>query len=305
MQGPRRKQGGLWQQMRKWSKHNVIPSGQPVTALREGADYQFSLMGGYEPDDAYRSKAAFFARHLQSHPRLVAYDRYLQRHMRREEKVFAVASGRCANELQLMETIGCDITCSDLKAPPCLAATQALFPSLKFVPIDVLRDDPPGVYDTMLSLGLIYAFDDRQLETFFAFVRQALNPSGRLLLDLAGSPDNLPSYMLHDIFLPAEAAFVAAYRTVRRLKPHRVDRVPHGYRRSLGDVVAAAERAGFRLVDTHDDGFDIDLRRGVLLNRLAATRPGLGILTWIGRHMPYTRMTQFIRTGDTESGVLH
>ncbi len=278
--------------MRRWIKHNVVPRGHPGVTQGEQAEHHFRLMGGYEPDDAYRSKSAFFAQHLGAHPRLTAYDRYLQRRMRPDEQVLSVASGRCANELRLMETIGCDITCSDLKAPPCLAATRALFPSLKFVAIDVLRDDPPGTFDTALSLSLIYAFDDRKLERFFAFTRRALKPSGRLLLDLAGSPDNLPSYVLHDVFLPAEAAVVSAYRTVRHLEPHRVERVAHGYRRSLADVVAVAERAGFRLVDAHEDGFDIDLRRGVLLNRLAATRPGLGMLTWIGRRMPYTRMVE-------------
>ncbi len=291
--------------MRKWIKHNVVPRDQPVVAHREQADRHFALMEGYEPDDAYRSKAAFFARHLGAHPRLAAYDRYLQGRLRADEKVLSVASGRCANELQLIETIGCDITCSDLRAPPCLAATRALFPSLKFVAIDVLCDDPPGIYDTVLSLSLIYAFDERQLDAFFAFVRCALKPSGRLLLDLAGSPDNLPSLVLHDLFLPAEAALVSAYRTVRHLKPHRVDHVPHGYRRSLADVVAAARRAGFRLVDSHEDGFDIDLRRGVLLNRLAATRAGLGMLTWLGRRMPYTRMAQFIRSDDANSRAGH
>jgi SAM-dependent methyltransferase len=282
--------------MRRWMKHNIVLRDRPIISAREDADYHFALMGGYEPDDAYHSKAAFFARHLGTHPRLTAYDRYLQGRIRAGEQVLSVASGRCANELQLMETIGCDITCSDLKAPPCLAATQALFPSLKFVPIDVLRDNPPDVYDTVLSLSLIYAFDDQQLAQFFAFARRALKPSGRLLLDLAGSPDNLPSFVLHELFLPAEAAVVSAYRTVRHLKPHCVEHVAHGYRRSLGDVVAVAARAGLGLVDTHEDGFDIDLRRGVLLNRLAATRPGLGMLTWIGRRMPYTRMAQFVRS---------
>jgi hypothetical protein len=157
----------------------------------------------------------------------------------------------------------------------------------------------------VLSLSLIYAFDDQQLDKFFAFAGRALKPSGRLLLDLAGSPDNLPSYMLHDVFLPTEAAVIAAYRTVRLGKPHRVDHAPHGYRRSLGDVVTAAQRAGFRLVDTHEDGFDIDLRRGVLLNRLAGTRLGLAMLTSIGRRMPYTRMTQFILSGGTEDQSVH
>jgi SAM-dependent methyltransferase len=228
----------------------------------------------------------------------MAYDRYLLRHIRENETILSVASGRCANELQLMETIRCEITCSDLEAPPCLAATVALFPSLKFVPIDVLRNDPPGVYDTVLSLSLIYAFDDQQLERFFGFIRRALKPSGRLLLDLAGSPDNLPSFVLHDLFLPAETAVVAAYRTVRHGKSHRADRRPHGFRRSLADVVEIARRSNFVLADVHEDGFDIDLRRGVVLNRVASTRLGLGLLMWIGRRMPYMRMAQFLRSED-------
>src|SRR5438552_2071336 len=107
--------------MRRWTKHNVVPRRQPIVT-REGAEHHFALMGGYDADDAYRSRAEFFARHLAAHPRLVAYDRYLQRALRRGERVLSVASGRCANELQLMETTGCDITCSDLESPPCLAA---------------------------------------------------------------------------------------------------------------------------------------------------------------------------------------
>lgn len=284
--------------MRRWFKHAVVPSEEPAFLSREGAEFHFAQMGGYAADDAYRSKATFFAQHLAAHPRLMAYDRYLQRHIRRDETILSVASGRCANELQLMEAIGCEITCSDLAAPPCLAATAALFPALKFLPLDVVHDDPPGVFDSVLSLSLIYAFDDRQLEQFFGFVNRALKPSGRLLLDLAGSPDNLPSFMLHDLFLPAEAAVVAAYRTVRHGKPHRADRRPHGYRRSLGDVVEIARRSKFVLADVHVDGFDIDLRRGIMLNRLAATRTGLGMLTWVGRRMPYTRIAEFLRSED-------
>src|ERR1700756_4672350 len=99
--------------MRRWGKHNVVPRSQPAATHREDADHQFALMGGYEPDEASRSKAAFFPQHLDAHPRLVAYARYLQRHIRKDERVLSVASGRCANELRLMETIGCDITCSD------------------------------------------------------------------------------------------------------------------------------------------------------------------------------------------------
>jgi SAM-dependent methyltransferase len=278
--------------MRKWTKHAAVPRDQPQARHANAADVYSAQMGGYDPDDAYQSKSTFFARHLQAHPRLVAYDRYLRPRLRKGERVLSVASGRCANELALVEATGCEITCSDLREPPCLAATRALFPSLQFVPLDVLRDEPPGRFDTVLSLSLIYAFDDQQLAKFFAFARRVVAPSGRLLLDLAGSPDNFLSFMLHDVFLPAEAALIAGYRSVRHRTGHRVEHTAHGYRRTLEDVAEVARSEGFVVAGMQTDGYDIDLRRGVLLNRLADTGAGLAAITWIGRRMPYTRMAE-------------
>lgn len=260
-------------------------------------------MEGYLPDGGYQTKSAFFAQHLRAHPRLLAYDRYLHTRLQRGEKVLSVASGRCANELYLMFALDCDITCSDLREPPCIPATKSLFPSLKFIALDVMRDDPPDTYDTVLSLGLIYAFDDRQLDQFFSFVWRALRPKGRLLLDSAGSPDNFLSYLLHDLFLPTEAALLSAVRTIRHLHLHRVQGTPHGYRRTLEDIEKSAAKAGFFVKDVHEDGFDIDLRRGIVLNRLGTTRMGTEILTRIGRHMPYTRMMQLVRADDVDPNV--
>lgn len=288
--------------MRKWIKHAIVRGDQGNAPQPSGADDHFALMGGYAPDDAYQSKEQFFARHLEAHPRLVAYDRYLQRSVSKGETILSVASGRCANELKLMETIGCNIICSDLREPPCLAASRLLFPYLRFAPLDVTSDGPPGVYDSVLSLSLIYALDDRQLEAFFSFVITALKPSGRLLLDLAGSPDNLPSFMLHDVFLPAEARVIAAYRTLRHRTRHRVEQTTHGYRRTLEDVVRVARRAGLVVTHCHEDGFDLDFRRGVLLSRVASTNLGVDMLTRIGRRMPYIRMVQMTRSVPDSAG---
>jgi cyclopropane fatty-acyl-phospholipid synthase-like methyltransferase len=283
--------------MRHWIKYAAVPRAQrPIGAIARSAEDYFVQMGGYFVDESYRSKSKFFAKHLHSNPRLVAYDRYLQRRITSGERILSVASGRCANELQLMESIGADVLCSDLREPPCLDATKAIFPNLKFTELDVLKDEPPEVFDTVLSLSLIYAMDDTQLFEFFVFARRALKPNGRLLLDLAGSPDNVFAWLLHDVFLPAEAGLFACYMTLRRRLLYRVQAVHHGYRRSLADLSRVAQHAGFMLVDIENDGFDLDLRRGVLLSRFADTDLGSRSLSWVGRYMPYIRMAQLVPT---------
>jgi hypothetical protein len=80
--------------MRRWIKHAVVTRAEAMPPGGEGADFHFAQMGGYEPDDGYRSKSAFFAQHLRAHPRLLAYDRYLRQRLHSDEKVLSVASGR-------------------------------------------------------------------------------------------------------------------------------------------------------------------------------------------------------------------
>ena len=162
----------------------------------------------------------------------------------------------------------------------------------------MLKDNPPDVYDTVLSLSLIYAFDDAQLSQFFRFVGRALKPDGRLLLDLAGSPDTFLTWLLHDVYLPTEAAMLAGYLSVRLRAPHRVRAVLHGYRRSDDDVLRVARQAGLTLVDVRHDCFNIELGRSVVLKRSrGATALGAKILSRLGRRMPYVRWRNLFAAG--------
>ena len=193
-----------------------------------------------------------------------------------------------------MKMADADVVCSELSEPPCLGATRAIFPDVKFLKLDVLNDDPPGIYESVLSLSLIYAFDDAQLLRFFRFVSRALKPGGRLLLDLASSPDSLVTWLLHDVFLPAEAALLAGYLTLKLRTPHKVQVVPHGYRRSIEDVARVAREVDLELVDVQLDCFDIELSRSVLLRRLQATAVGAMLLAKLRPRIPYVRMAEFV-----------
>ncbi len=221
----------------------------------------------------------------------MAYSNFLTKHVQSNQGILSVASGRCANELYLMSQSNCKITCSDLEYPACIDETAKLFPNLDFVKLDVLVDEPPGMFDAVISLSLIYCFDDKDLDKFFGFAKSALKPRGRLLLDLVGAPDNVWSRAFHDVFLPVETWGWASYNTVRQRRAHVVRRDFHGYRRSLNDVMRIAGQHGYSLRDYFEDGYHLDFMRSPILSMsMARSRIANRALSFIGRAMPYVRM---------------
>ena len=179
--------------MRPWYKFSLQASQRGHVDLpidREAADHE-RTMGGYDTDDACRSKSDFFQRYFYGYQfnRLEYYDRFLRRHLRRGDEVLSLGSGRCANELLLLED-GYHITCSDMTTWNAYRETKVLFPQFEHIPLDILRGPSGKPYDTIMCLGLIYLFDERELYVFFRHVSQSLKIGGHLILDGAGSPDN-------------------------------------------------------------------------------------------------------------------
>jgi hypothetical protein len=95
--------------MRVWKK--VIFSDIPRS---ENKVYEniAKQMGGYGVDDSYQSKESFFHKYFQD--RYVDWDNYLRRNLHKDDEVLSIASGRCINELRLLND-GYSISCSDLK----------------------------------------------------------------------------------------------------------------------------------------------------------------------------------------------
>ena len=136
-------------------------------------------MGAYEPDDAYHSKEAFFRRWYYGYNlgRLEHYDSFLRKRAEKENEVLSVASGRCANELQLLEG-GYAIICSDLEPPPCYRETCKLFPEFKFIKLNILEGPAEKTYDAVTGLSLIYLFNNDDLSRFFRNVSGSLKEGG-------------------------------------------------------------------------------------------------------------------------------
>src|SRR3989338_2648986 len=187
--------------MRELYKYSLDPLSKGKTYLPIDHDFidHEKAMGGYKADDAYNSKSAFFNKYFLGYHlgRLEYYDVFLRKHLKKDWNVLSIASGRCVNELFLIED-GYRITCSDLKVFDSYKETKKLFPKFKFVEHDILKA-PAEKCDAVICLSLIYLFNDDDLFTFFKNVSDSLKIGGHLILDSAGSSDNLLSYLIHNV----------------------------------------------------------------------------------------------------------
>jgi 2-polyprenyl-3-methyl-5-hydroxy-6-metoxy-1,4-benzoquinol methylase len=256
-----------------------------------------AAMGGYDADDAYKSKTEFFKKYFFGYQtgRLQYYDEFMRKYLRKEEDVLSIGSGRCANELYMMED-GYKITCSDLGLIDCHSQTKALFPEFNFLEFNILNGPNEHKYDTIICLSLIYLFDDKSLMTFFKNVSGSLKKGGHLILDSAGAPDNFLSYLIHDVILKYEIHFLRIAKMIVRNKKDAVIRKHHGYRRTDNEIIESAWEAGLKLVDKEEYAFLTEFRRSILFNRLFSNKlspPFERMLTRVGKKIPYIRMFYF------------
>lgn len=287
--------------MRKWfkysSRYSDVSDPKIITCSQDSSYAEHAEgMGGYEPDAAYENKNSFFQKYYFNYHqgRLEGYDTFLRKHIKKTDRVLSVASGRSSNELRLLDE-GYDITCSDLGIPPCLDATKKLFHNFKFFTLDIIESPAAHQYDGLISLGLIYLFDDRQLDNFFRNISKTLNNNGYLILDSSGSPDNLISFFIHDVLLKIEVhllRFLVFLKSVGQ-KKYGFTIKHHGYRRNDGEIIQIAEKNGFKLIDQDNYAFLIEFQRSAILRRLIKIPYCKQIFKMIGRHVPYTRMFLF------------
>lgn len=290
--------------MRRWLKYvtldaddsrNVLPIDQSYEDHKAG-------MGGYEADEAYHDKAAFFRRYFEGFQsgRLIAYEPFLRRNLDTRDDVLSVASGRCALELRLREE-GYRIVCSDLGRPDAYNQTVALFPDFEFFELDVMKSAALRQFDAFLCLSLIYLFDQEQLANLFRNAYASLKPGGRFILDSAGSPDNLLSYLIHDYLLRGEAHLKVFAKRLLKGQKTKTAIKEFGWRRTDREIISQAALAGFELVDFEATGFLTEFRRSFFLNRLIDLgNPVEKLFTRLGRQIPYIRLFCFRKAGSVK-----
>ena len=277
--------------MRVWEK--VIFIDTPIQTESKNKVYEdfAKEMGGYDVDDSYQSKESFFHKYFQG--RYVDWDNYLQRNLHKDDEVLSIASGRCINELKLLND-GYSISCSDLKIVPSYDASIQLFGTFPFLVLDILREHPDKEYDGIICLGIIYWFNKDDLDKFFRNMNKGLSQGKCLFLDTGGGRENLFSLFWDVLYLPIEyKIFSFLYKLIRKREKILV-KYNIGFRRTDEEIVEPARRSGFEFVSREDFDFIDEFRRSVLLNRIIG-RSSLAqrIFSILGRWNPYIRMFKF------------
>jgi len=284
--------------MRKWFKYSVNYSDNKVVIYPQ--DFSFAehseAMGGYEANDIYRNKDVFFRKYYYNFHlgRLEEYDKFLRKHIKKTDEVLSIASGRSANELKLLHD-GYDITCSDLCILPCYDDTRKLFPDYKFLTLNIIENPAGRQYDGLISLSLIYLFDNRQLDCFFGNVSRSLKENGHLILDGVGSPDNLMSFFIHDVLLKFEVHLSRLLILLKNLGKRKYGLAikHHGYRRTDNEIIEIAKRNGLELIDRENYAFLTDFARSRILSLFMKIPFMKRLFGLIGKNVPYIRMFLF------------
>lgn len=283
--------------MRKWHKYFIDESIRGLIRKKIDRSYEeiSAGTGGYSPCGSYINKEAFFDKYYygQDYGRLMYYNAFLTKHLGKGDSVLSIASGRCVNELFLLDH-GYKITCSDLEGLPAFDKIRDLFPDFEYTGLNILESAAAGKFDAVMCLSLIYLFDADELDRFFKNVSASLRMNGTFILDSAGSPDNLFSRFIHDFVLKYEAGSICFFRNVFRNKRSGLVVKHHGYFRTDQDIVKSADKFGLALRSQENYGGLIDFRRSILFNRLV--RDGSRterLFKTLGRAIPYIRMFKF------------
>lgn len=265
---------------------------QPISSTFEEHEND---LGGFEANDHYVSKEAFFQTYFHGSRRACNYDRFIAKHVTKDQAILSLASGRSANEMMLMDR-GFNVTCSDLALPESYPLAKLMFPQMEQWELDILARPSEMRFDVVLCLSLIYLFDDQQLASFFANVRSSLKESGYLILDSSGPPDHYLAHWINEVYLKYEAKVVRFFRRRKYAKPYIIIKKHHGYRRSDRDIVDAALDCGLALTAQENYDFTHEFERSRVLGRMFDVLPFLrAVFGLLGRPMPYTRMFKLQR----------
>ena len=248
--------------MRKWFKYRLLQdqTGRIYEAIDHDFDDHQKAIGGYVVDQAYKSKDAFFGKYYFGYRngRLENYADFLKKHLAKHDKILSIGSGRCANEIDLLEE-RYQVVCSDLAVYKAVEAAKILFPSLDFTVLDIINEPAKEKYDKVMALSLIYLFDDEKLQRFFFNVSESLQEGGGLIVEIPGLPDNFIGNLCYHYYLKLDLLILKLIRVVLKKSNDGVVIKHHGYLRRNEEFINFADKFGFGLVDQTGYGFLGDL----------------------------------------------
>jgi len=283
--------------MRRLYKYSLDASvkGTKYLAIDHTAEEHSRTMGDYSAEIGYRKKNDFFKKYFYGYQynRLQYYDVFLRRHLKRDEEILSIASGRCANEALLLED-GFRVICSDLRHFGIHDRSRALFANFDFIELDILKQGVPRKMDAIICLSLAPYFDTGQLRRFFSNISEGLKPNGKLILELTGPSDNLASYLLNDIYLRWEILLLRAFKFLTLGKSYGV-LMKHGcFCWGDAEILALANESNLILEEKTNYDFITEFRRSTLLSWLLDRHDVFKRLFAVaGKPIPHIRMFYF------------
>ena len=290
--------------MRKWEKRFLIRGENKILKEIDGASYyKFSKqMNFYKADkNAYLSIESFFKKYLID--RYIAYRDFILQSLPisilKNGRILSIASGRGINELDLIYNHNAQILLTDLEIPNCLPIQKKLFGEFEYKKLDILKtlnDYEEGSFDAIISVSLIYAFDEKELNIFFKNISYLLKKDGVFILDSSGSPDNFLAYFIHNIYLPIECGIVFGISKIFNLKRSYVIDKNYGYRRNDKEILDVSKAHKLMLVNQKNYMETVDFERSLVVLKLLEIFPNFkNFLKILGAHVPYTRMFKLIK----------
>ncbi len=167
-------------------------------------------------------------------------------------------------------------------------------PDLDTAYFDVLSDKPDkamvGKFDVAFIPGIIYLFDDVQMNIFFNNISSILKSNGSILL-CHRSLETFWTRVIHHFLVPMDYFFSSFLRKVIRKEAVKISKLKHGYIRSYKEVADCAKKHGFQLQNINKSCFGMDFTaRLPLLSRFKIAQV-LGRI--FGRNLPYLSIMEF------------
>ncbi len=278
--------------MRPWYKY-IFEHGKtgkvflPMDMLYE---YQSKAME-YDKNLYYASKKIFWNTYFQG--RYSAWDVFLRACLSKNDQIFSIASGRCINELKLIED-GYKISCSDMEKPQFLEKSIELFGEYTYTKFNVLTEKFHEKYDAIICLGLICLLNNDELDIVFENIKNGLKPKGKLILESPGQ-DDIVTFIFHDLYLKFEYNFIYLFRRLFG-KKYRLIKSFHAYKRTNQEIIDLAKKHNLFIKSRESCDFLNEFQRSIFISKLFLYFPRIeNVFSILGKWMPYSRMFEFIK----------
>jgi len=280
--------------MRFWYKSILVKnfSGRcPVKKHSSFLDYE-KAMGGYESNEHYISQDKFFKKYLTRTRKY--WDNFLTKNILIGEKILSIGSGRCINEMLLIKK-KYNLVCSDLEIPDCYVAAKKILGDFEYRKLNILLNPSDEKFDCIVSLSIIHAFSNPELEIFFDNVFKSLKPNGKFLLDGGGSEDNFFSLIYDKYFLSLEVELAYLISKIIK-KNYGLLKRHHGYKYKNKEILEIAKKKGFQIIHFQSADHYTEIERSKIINLIIRLLPFTKkIFYLLGSKMPYVRMFKFKR----------